>query len=311
MANYTWTSGTITNTDSTFRAWAKGISDALTAVGMVRVEASSNASAWGSTMTSPVFATTPLAELAWEVWAFPTSSMQTASPLFIRVGYGMDASAGYPRLQFKLATTQGSGGVMTGIGGSVSITVTVNYWIGEAAQSTNNCWASCDGHGFAIVHDITGTVGAYRNVIVVDRHRDANGDPLTSGAAMFYLSGGGSVASYTYDMIGDEFTGVTGAAPCLTPGNLSAFTSNLDANGNVVLYPWWTATRQGHGVSKMIATYPVTDMVGLSTQDVKWLTSIPTATDRTVRAAGTWIAGGGLDQTSSAGASIAVWWSDP
>ena len=153
--------------------------------------------------------------------------------------------------------------------------------------------------------------GAYRNVIVVDRHRDANGDPLTSGAAMFYLSGGGSVASYTYDMIGDEFTGVTGAAPCLTPGNLSAFTSNLDANGNVVLYPWWTATRQGHGVSKMIATYPVTDMVGLSTQDVKWLTSIPTATDRTVRAAGTWIAGGGLDQTSSAGASIAVWWSDP
>lgn len=312
MANWEWTSGVQANNDTNFRAWAKGISDALNAVGMIRVEASTNASAWGSALTSPAFTTTANTELAWEVWAFPPSTMQTTtSPIFIRVGYGQHAVAGFPRLQIKVATAQGSGGVMTGIGGSASITVVGSVNVGEGAQTINNCWASCDGHGLTIAHSITGTSNGYRNWLVIDRFRDpANGDPLATGVAMYYgYSGAAGTTTVTYDMIQDEFVTYSAYAPCITPG-LSQYVSNLNGNGEVVLYPWWAASRQGHGVSKMIATHAVTDIVSFRTQSVKWLTEQGSGTTRTVRSLGTWVTGYFDTQAYTAGPAIALWWSD-
>lgn len=313
MANTEWTSGNQANNDINFRAWAKGISDALNAVGMVRVEASTNASAWGSNLTSPVFTTTANTELAWEVWAFPTSTMQTTtSPIFIRVGYGMQSTAGIPRLQIKLSTAQGTGGVTTGIGGSGSISVFGGASPGEGAQTVNNCWASCDGHGLTIAHCVTGFGStAYRNWLVIDRFRDpANGDPLATGVAMYYgYSGAAGTTTVTYDMIQDEFVQYTTYAPCITPG-LSQYVSNLNANGEVVLYPWWAVSRQGHGVSKMIATHAVADIVTFQTQQVKWLTEQGSGTTRTVRSLGTWFTGYFDTQAYSLGPAIALWWSD-
>ena len=304
--NWEWTSGNQANNDFNFRAWAKGISDALNAVGMVRVEASTNASAWGSALTSPVFTTTTNTELAWEVWAFPPSTMQTTtSPLFIRVGYGQHATAGIPRLQIKVAAAQGTGGVMPGIGGSGSITVNVNPATSEAAPTVNNCWASCDGHGLTIAHSITGTHPAFRTWLVIDRFRDpANGDPLATGVAMYY-GYSGAAGTITYDMIQDEFVQYTTYAPCITPG-LSQYVSNLNANGEVVLYPWWAVSRQGHGVSKMIATHAVADIVTFQTQQVKWLTEQGSGTTRTVRSLGTWFTGYFDTQAYSLGPAIAL-----
>lgn len=312
MANTTWTSNMVGAADLSFRLWAKGISDALGAVGMVRVDYSANAGAWGSVMAAPVYTNSPNTELAWEVWAFPPSTMQTTtSPLFIRVGYGIHASVGFPRLQIKLATTQGTGGVMTGIGGNVSTTVNTNAGTGELAQSPDNCWASCDGHGLAMAFNITGTNGVYRHWLVIDRFRDpANGDPLATGVAMYYgYSGAAGTTTVTYDMVQDEFASYSFYAPCITPG-LSPYLSNLNANGEVVLYPWRTVSRQGHGVSKMIATHAVADIVSFRTQSVKWLTEQGSGTTRTVRSLGTWVTGYFDIQTYSLGPAIALWWSD-
>lgn len=311
MANYSWSSTAGASTEPMFRAWAQGISAALAAIGMVRVEASASASNW--TVAFAGWSASPTGtEYAWEVWAFPSSATQTASPLFIRVGYQMSATvSATPQLTMKFATAQGSGGVVTGIGGSGTIAMTPGA--GATTQSAQ-CFAACDGHGLVIAHSVdnTNNPSSVRSWLVVDRYRNPNGTPQNGGLSVFrgyHLSN--TIYHHNFDLVANEYVATTFAyAPCLTQGGLQPYVSNFKANGEAQLWPWWSSSKNGHGVSKMIATYANNDMVALVNQSVSWLPSTGSATTRTVKPLGVWISNSCHDAYQSSGASLAIWWSD-
>lgn len=312
MANYSWSSTAAASSEPVFRSWAQGISTALAAIGMVRVEASTAASNWSNVIAGFSNAATGT-EYAWEVWAFPSSATQTASPLFFRVGYQVSTvTASTPQLTMKFATAQGSGGVVTGIGGTGALVMTPgNGTTGQAAQ----CFASCDGHGFALVHSVDNTNNptASRSWFVVDRYRNADGTPQTGGLAVFRgQHASNNIFNHNFDLVANEYNTTTFAyAPCVTPGSIQQYNSYLKTNGEVQLFPWWSTTKNGHGVSKMISTYAQNDIVALNNQQVSWLPSTGSATTRTVKALGNWISTTAHDAYQSPGACLAIWWSDP
>lgn len=321
MANRQWTHVNQASTDPTFRAWAKNISDTLggdggsiPGIGLVRQSASSIASAWGTVIPNYSTLVSNLnSEIAWEIYAFPPSSQQTAAPLFVRVGYGIGSSSGSPALTFKFSTSAGpGGGVTTGIGGSGLLAA--NPGSGTNATAST-CWASCDNHGFAIVFGIDHpSQGTYRSMVAVDRFRSPNGVAQTTGFAMYRTNfGAGTVTAHQFDLVADELQTVTSFAPCVTQTGLSTTSPNLTGDSKVQVYPWHSVTKNAHGVSKMVCTHAQPDIVSLGTQQVQWLPATGSPATRTVRSLGSFMTGVPFDiqNLSTSGACAAIWWSDP
>lgn len=311
--NTSWSSTWNNASDPLFRSWAGLLSQALFDVGMVPVERSSVASAWG-TVIGGFVGTTTNTEWAWEVWRFPDSPEQTAAPVFIRIGYGTGSSQ-CPNITIRVSATAGTGGNAPGIGGSDKIAVTV----GSIQATWATPWLlSCDGHGLALFANSTYTSNsACGTLLVIDRVRDPEGDPHTGYAlAMLHsYSGRNSVTQNVFDLVSGEWVSTTwgGGAPCITQSGLSTVTTNLNGNGETQVYPWIFVTKNAQGFSKMIATYSLNDMIALSTQAVRWLPSIGTPADRTLKGLGAWMAGSWdyVGSSVSPGASLAMWWSDP
>lgn len=313
MANTTWSSSWTNASDPQFRAWAGALSSALAAVGMVLVEASTVASAWGSVIAGYSGSTTNT-EWAWEVWRFPTSAVQTASPVFLRIGYGTLTTGSAPYITIKVSASAGSGGVTTGIGGSDKIGVVP----GSVSTATATPWyLSCDGHGLALFTNSTSGSASHRNLIVIDRLRGRDGDPLTDYGLVMLDSYGSrnAISQNVWDLATGEWVATTwnGGAPCITQGALSAAASNLNASGETLVYPWNLVTKNAHAVSKMLATYAMPDMAAFAPQPVRWLPSIGTPTDRTLLPLGSYLSGSWdwVGSSASPGASVAIWWSDP
>lgn len=307
MSNTTWTGARTSSNSSNFLAWGKAISDALAAIGMVREDYSTYANTWLTAI--PGYTNTANTEWNWEIWRFPNSAEQTAAPIFIRVGYGTGSSTSGPLITFKLASAMGTigTGVVTGIGGSGVISG------GAAILSTTTVgtsMAASDGHGLVLALNYDNAAGATaREWVVIDRHRDIDGTPLTTGIALYRSLSGSSVSVNHFDLVQSEYATMAGIAPCVTTGALSTTTPHLNASLEAQLYPWWSVTKNSHGVSKMIATYALPDLIAGADQAVRWLPALTPSTTRTVRALGATITGQ-FDQGPSAGGAIAMWWSD-
>jgi hypothetical protein len=320
LMNTTWTSTPYAGTDPAFRAWAKAISDALTAVGMVRVDASTSvATNWGTPI--PGFTTTANTEMAWEVWAFPTtgplaSAAQTAAPVFIRIGYGTGPTASTCALSFKFASTQAAAATTaaTGYGATAPVSTSASLSISNSSAVS---WASCDGNGLALALSLDHSIPPNRQIIIIDRFRNVDGTVVTDGgyglAFVFTRYGTNSIAQTVFDLTADEAVANTwsGFAPCITQGGLSATLSNLNGNNQAQVYPWWFLTKNAHGVSKMLCTYAVLDLVTFGNQQVTWLPALGgSPATRTIKAVGAFVPGP-FDLAGSLGAAAAIWWSDP
>lgn len=331
--NYSWTSSNRVGTEAEFRAWAGGISDALRRVfgggagasySANRVEASAIASDWNATIfgyssaSGGLGALTP--EWAWEVWRLPDYATM-GTPIFIRIGYCISgSSSATPGLTIRVGTsyTAPASGALTGVDGSGSLLMSVGT---SQTSVTGTNWASCDDSGFALVMGVDHTNGsANRWWFVLDRHRDTDGTPLDTAVAVFRGSSAAStIGVYMYDLVEPNLTGyATTWAPCVTHGNIESTTSNLNDLGEVQVYPWWTTTKNSMGVSKMICTHAVADIVSLNTQQVRWLPSTGVSPSlRTVRSAGTFLTNAwgydinGNTPNASTGTTVAFWWSDP
>lgn len=310
--NTSWSSTWNNASDPLFRSWAELLSQALFDVGMVPVERSSVASAWG-TVISGFNGTTTNTEWAWEVWRFPDSPEQTAAPVFLRIGYGTGSSQ-CPNITIRVSTTAGTGGNAPGIGGSDKIAVTVGS-VNAAAPATP-WYLSCDGHGLALFANSTYTQVSDRSLIVVDRIRGSDGEPHPGhGLAIIHsYSGRNATSQNVFDLVSGEWVATTwsGVAPCITQSGLSTTTTNLNGNGETQVYPWIFVTKNAQGFSKMIATYSLNDMIALSTQNVRWLPSIGTPADRTLKPLGSFMAGAWdyAGTSLSPGSALAMWWAD-
>lgn len=330
---YQWSSANSISNESQFRAWAGGISGALRRVfggsdGAPytgnRVDASVVAQNWNATIagysgvTGGTGAVTP--EWAWEVWRLPDYG--TMGPLYIRIGYCISGpNGGSPGLSIRVGTsyTADGSGNLTGVGASGSVLVSNSTGFPVGTVATN--WASCDNSGFAIVMGIDHPSGGWNTWwFVVDRHRNVDGTPMNTAVAVFRGSDAGAgTGIYLYDLVDNTFLSQSiSGAPCVTQGNIVSTTVNLNANNEVQVYPWWTITKNSMGVSKMICTHAVTDIVSTATQQVRWLPATGGSPAlRTIRSVGTFLVNSqGYDINAgttavSTGTTFAIWWSDP
>lgn len=151
----TWTHSWSSNTDPLFREWASKISAAMSTIGMVNEDRSSAASNW-SAVISP-YTNTANTEHAWEVWRFPNSTQQTQYPIFLRLGYGVGSSTGYPRLSITIASAKGTGGVVTPIANLGVVYTSPSF---SASTGVATSWAASDGQGLVFVMNIDGGTGS-------------------------------------------------------------------------------------------------------------------------------------------------------
>lgn len=321
MPNHTtWTvSGSLVD-EAAFRTWWKSWRTAFTAVGMVRIDDDGTDPDATLPTLSPVYASGTNREITWEVWRFPTTglSVQSTSPLVIRVGYGQAASSSAPRMQITVGTGAGTGGAITpanGIGGLGALSV-----ITASSGSSASHWMACDDNGLVFVTGANSTTSP--RLVVIDRLRDpGTGLPLLTAANVsvgvvlahvFANSGGGGTIVSTLRVFDPTENSADAAAtvnvPCVvTPGTMSLVATYTNNNGQTQLYPWWASSKNGSGALKMVATYNRSELGGTGTEvDAAWMpSSDPT---RTMKLLADW--GFGFDWTGSNAAACAVWWAD-
>lgn len=321
MPNHTtWTIANSVATEADFRAWWKAWRDAFTAVGMVRVDDDGTDPDSTLPTLSPVYGSGTNREITWEVWRFPTTglSVQTTSPIFLRVGYGQAGSAAAPRMQFTVGTGAGTGGAITpssGIGGLGALSVISSSAGGAGTQH----WMACDDNGLAIAYGAN-VVSSNARLIVLDRIRDPiDGNPrltaanVSVGVALVVAQGNGSGtivnALRVFDPTENSADSATTAnVPCVvTPGTMSLVSTYPNANGQTQLYPWHVAAKNGAGALKMVATYNRAELGGTGVEvDAAWMPlSDPT---RKMKLLADW--GFGFDWTGNAAAAAAIWWAD-
>lgn len=333
MAHHSWSIQQQFGNESDFRTWAGSISNALTQCGMRLVDSTAGpgginwSSATGITSgLSPAFSSYAGSpnprEIVWEVWRFPTAGegggIHGTSPLYLRFGYGQRSSYIYPALLLTVGTayTVGSGGTITGIGGISNIQLDA----GPQGGSSGSAWAASDGNGLVLALAMN-SLAANRNVVVIDRHRDLAGAPnvaasgpnagWSTGVLVCALANGGNARIGHLDPIeNDGYYNASTVAPCVTRGGFVSTNNYRNALGQTELYPWWSVTKSGHGVSKMIAGYAAGDLAGPGTEQP--VLFLPTTTTRTMKLVSTGVALNTLDIESSpnGGISVATWWSD-
>jgi hypothetical protein len=298
MANTIWSANFYGSTETAFNTWGKSVSDAFSAVGMVN---SYRSRAWNVEIGNWATITN---ERVVEVWTFPASALPT---LYMRISYGQTGVTYQPRIAVRIGNAHDGNGNVTGLGNFSNSNII--YACANDVPITN--WMSSDGNGLAMILGATASNYNGNNFLIIDRYRNSTGTALGTGAMMFVGNPPNGLQSYSYDIIENDAVTVTAFAPCVTRGAINSGTPYLNAYGQTQIYPWWSAVRSGHGVSKMICTYATYDRPTGTNQSVAWLT---TGTNRTIRTAGPMYSVVGtapLDlQVSGAGVSLGIWWSD-
>lgn len=171
MAIHTWTVNTLNNSDAAFRAWGKGISDALAAVGMVKT-ADTGQIDW-TTVTLPAAAT----DGGYEVWGF-NDALQATYPLFIKLYYGT-GNGGRQRLRLAMMKgTNGSGGAVGSFGSTQTSEAS-----GSGSSTVRTWYMSSSGDG-VVFQGVSRPDFAFG--FAVERSRDAGG--AATGAGFLVLS---------------------------------------------------------------------------------------------------------------------------
>jgi len=109
MTTRTFSSSPSNSNDTNFRAWGKGLSDSLVALGWVQTSDTGQVN-W-ITVTAPTLTNTAQ---GYEVWRM-NDTLQATVPVFIKIEYGSGASAGVPSLWLTIGTGSNGTGSITGI----------------------------------------------------------------------------------------------------------------------------------------------------------------------------------------------------
>ena len=147
--------------DATFRAWGKGMSDQLTAVGLAKT-ADTGQIDW-ATVARPTTNT----------WGYEirrmSDSLDTASPIFIKIEYGTGGAVTRPGLRISTGTGSNGAGTLTGLlTGPADLAPTSNV-------SYNTTIAMCRVDGAFWCSWITAVSGYGNNVWAIFRPQDSSG----------------------------------------------------------------------------------------------------------------------------------------
>lgn len=290
MANYTWSAVPRIESDATFRAWGKSISDALAVVGLVKSGDVGQVD-W-STATLPA----GNVETNYEVWRLD-DSIQISNPVYFRITYSRVSSYFGAKMLITIGTsTDGAGNVNQDI---LSKTV---FCAANSNPPYSNfyCQISSDGSGVALALCLNTSDIYLRSLIQVERTRNSIGEANSRGLLVGIRgnnTGSGSVFRFS-----DSNKQVLSNALPYVPGNPTPGHSFLGPDNNIVTYPGYGAFPELQ-YSKMTLGYSYADLGYGSTQTINHL-----GADRTYLALGNYITG--WSNTGLAAVSPLIWWED-
>lgn len=253
MAKAAWTcNGNIAGTTQ-FRIWGKAISDALTALGMIKT-ADTGQIDW-ATVIKPL----PNTIAGYEVWRF-NDSLQSTVPIFFNLSYGTANSGNHPRLVITIGSNSDGAGVITGL--PASFTIVSNGSSTPEDNSSRLSFMASDGSGISFIHQADNTLASIRSVFVIDRFRNIDGSPNNNGYIIMLQIGGQSFMTTYYQ---DKktislYNGSISRGMALMPIDLTAGMS-LSISGTVYFMPYNFIVPGGSGIQrvKMILCYAASD----------------------------------------------------
>lgn len=202
MATSIQTSRWLADTDEHFREWGKAVSDGIRAVGLVQTDDTGQID-W-ETVTTPTAAGNAGTSGGYEIWRFD-DALQATHPVFIKLEYGKgnatSASNASPVMWVTIGRgTDGAGNVSQVLAprrrGSTS--TVGNTAVMPGAGELEPIYVSSDGSSLCIVPRIRSgnaqNSGTHIDSFVIDRSRDASGNPTATGGVVI-VEGSGSIAS--------------------------------------------------------------------------------------------------------------------
>jgi hypothetical protein len=194
MNTNTFTPYPSNSSDANFRAWGKGLSDAFTAVGLVKDTDAAQIN-W-ATVSAPGGANTLM---GYEIWRF-ADSLQGAHPVYFKIQYGSTNSANSPGIILQVGQGSNNAGTLTAplsaampsqSGGVVSAGSA-----GSSAVATAPCYVSSD-TGRINVAMFAGAASTIPWAFCIERTKDDTGAATGAGINIIFF-GASAGAGYIF-----------------------------------------------------------------------------------------------------------------
>lgn len=160
-----------------FRAWGKGISDAIAACGLVK-SADTGQINWATVMRPAMNVMA-----GYEIWAF-TDALQATLPVFIRVDYGVGAAPDRPGIGVQTGTGTNGAGVLTGQRNTVrqDALITASKLPGDVLPAYVS---GSNGRSIGVYFGLDAIVGSSAGGFMVSRTLDGTGTPTADGIVTY------------------------------------------------------------------------------------------------------------------------------
>lgn len=160
--------------DSGFRAWVSEFSNSLSAIGLVQTSDSGQINL--TTATRPAVNSNS----GYQIWRF-NDSIQSTTPIFIKIFYGTGSQAAVPRILISVGTgSDGSGNLVNSSGsftlGSGAPSSTITNYISNFSLVNSN---------LVVAWKIGGFAGSSGVLFSICRSCESNGDPDGLGFSVY------------------------------------------------------------------------------------------------------------------------------
>jgi hypothetical protein len=209
--------------DANFRAWGKGLSDAMTAVGFLKT-ADTGQIDW-STAAAPLTANTVV---GYEIRAF-SDALQASNPVVVKIKYGSGTNTQYTSCRISIGRVTNGAGVFVGEASSV-------YSASKGSQgvSLQPCFVS--GGEDRIEVCLFADISSYCTTFWVERVKDDSGENTDLGADLGFIQSSSSYQIF-FPKKGLQYPiAAAQGLPSLTPYNGDSFSFR----GNLGIFPIYT-----------------------------------------------------------------------
>ncbi|MFA5036900.1 MAG: hypothetical protein WC479_06965 [Candidatus Izemoplasmatales bacterium] len=231
------------SSDANFRLWAKGLSDALTAVGFTKTADTGQVD-----LSSAAKPASSYQMMGYEIRAF-SDTLQSSNPMILKIEYGAGSSAAYPGIQITIGrATDGAGNF---VGETANV---IQCYRGSQGTSLQPCFVSADTNRVSVA--LFGDTQTYAFGFYIARTKGDDGSDTDTGVDIGYTSG-----TATYQILFPKrglqypLSASSAKIPCLCP-----YSGGFSYAGNIGLFP--SCTNIGYVANPNLAAI-IYDSAGL------------------------------------------------
>jgi hypothetical protein len=240
------------SSDAGFRAWGAEVAASLTSIGLTQT------SDTGQINFTTVTRAAANAFAGYQIWAF-NDTLQTTSPVYIKIQYGTGAGTNYPVMTVQTGTGSNGSGTLTG-----ATTVASQIGLNQAPASTSTtytsryCYNTTAGFlGVAWKYNAGGISDQTQGGFFISRSNSNTG--VATGTSVSQITGGNSTTVYASTYAWLQTINFANALVYPTAANLTS-------QGNLGWGPWpiGSPTTSASGNVSVLPTFYAEPDLGVS-----------------------------------------------